>query len=134
MASVGAGLIAILFLYLAAPFFQARTGDFAPNLARRVGVAADGTTPLAVGLVILLVAAVGWGLLYTLVRAAVPGPFWAVGLGYGFTIWLVGRYVILPALNISPTPGSMGLSLADHLVFGFALSWMSRTARDRAAT
>ncbi len=116
----------VAFMYLAAPIFGARLGDFAPMVATRLGMTATSAPALSVGILSLLAAAVIWGLIYSPVRSAVPGPDWAVGLGYGAVIWLVGRWIVLPILGISANTGSMALTLAAHLVFGLVLAWTSR--------
>lgn len=130
-ASLISGVVMTAFMYLAAPVFGARLGDFAPLVAMRLGLAATSAPALAVGLLTLMGAALIWGLIYAPVRAAVPGPDWAVGLGYGLAIWAVGRWAVLPLLGISATLGSPSLTLGAHLVFGLLLAWTSRGNRLR---
>lgn len=125
-ASLIAGVAHIAFMYLAAPAFGARLGDFAPTVTQRLGIVSATTPPLAAGILALLLAALIWGIVYIPVRAAVPGPDWLVGLGYGLAIWVVGRFLVLPLLRISPIYGSGALTLTAHLVFGLVLALASR--------
>lgn len=125
VAALVAGVLTIAFFYLAGPALGGRTGLFAPLLTSRLGFGVSPTVAVAVGLLALLAIAAVWGLIYAPVRTNVPGPDWAVGLGYGLAIWLVGRYVLMPILGIPATTGSLATSLVENLVFGLALGLLT---------
>ncbi len=124
-----AGVVTVTFFYAAAPVFGVRAGNYAPLLARGLGIEARATPALALGIVALLVVAVAWGLLYAAIRGSIPGPDWAVGLGFGLAVWLVGRYLLLPVIGIPATTGSVVLSLAENLVFGLVLGLLTPRIR-----
>ncbi len=136
-ASLLAALAVTAFTYAFAPLFRASLGDFAPLVARRLGLVAPGTgdvIALATGLAALTMAAVIWGLIFAVIRAGVPGPDWAVGLVYGFATWLVGQFAVVPALGVPVAAARLPLTLAEHLLFGVFLAWFMRGARTGVAT
>lgn len=124
-ASLIAGVVHVAFMYLTAPAFGARLGDFAPTVTSRLGLGTASIPALATGILALLVAAIIWGLVYVPVRNAVPGPDWAVGLGYGFVIWVAGRWLVLPLVGITTAAAGFQTLLA-HLLFGLVLAWTAR--------
>lgn len=121
VAALVAGILTILFFYLTAPAFGGRTGLFTPLVSTRLGLGASPTLAVAAGLLALLAIAALWGLVYAAVRTNVPGPDWGVGLAYGLVIWLVGRYILMPAIGIPAGTGSLFMSLVENLLFGLVL-------------
>jgi hypothetical protein len=72
----------------------------------------------------------GSGVVYGLVRGALPGPPWSSGLIYGGALWAISYLGVMPALGLYPFPSDdsrsrVAVMIAAHGVYGEALATVS---------
>lgn len=133
-------------VYAAAPLLGVSRGAVAPFFGALLLPTADAGAQARVGRVLLLAAAVVWGLLYARVEPGLPGRRLLRGLLFGALVWL-GTALILPLLGAlhpvatAAQPGFLGLawqgtrgvvlSILAHLAFGAALAALVRVQTRR---
>lgn len=84
---------------------------------------ADGVGVLLVGLMIHMIASIGWGILFTAVfqRALSVANGIPIGAIFGIIVWAIMTFVVLPLVNpimrqsVSMMPGAWFI---EHLLFG----------------
>lgn len=131
-AGAAAWLALNAFVYIAAPLLGLSMGPVASFFGGLLLPASASPAQAWAGRVVLLLAALGWSLLYRVVGPHLPRPAWVRGVLYGAFIWLAS-VLVLPLIGFRlGRAAALALSALAHGVFGVTLAAISEVQAQRA--